>query len=389
MGCSSCGIESNAIADKGKAGCSSGGCNRFNVYDWFADMPVSFQNQSFNVVEVNFKQGVRKAYYRNTQGLMLEKGDMVVVDAAQGYDIGEVSLTGELVKLQMAKRGIKDRSDTIRNLVRLADVKDLNQLKQAREKEKEILVRARVIAREQKLDMKLGDIEMQGDLKKATFFYTADDRVDFRELVKLYARDFKVKIEMRQIGARQEAARIGGIGSCGRELCCSTWLNDFKSVNTNAARYQNLSINTDKLSGQCGRLKCCLNYELDQYTEAVMSMPKDLRNLKTKAGVAKVIKTEVLSRRYWLKYEESDRIYVINADEAKDMLHAIKKGDLPEGLSGYERQIETTIEKEINEDLVGHVSLESLEKHHKRKKRGNKSGGNRQQGRNRNQQRRK
>ena len=259
MGCSTCTTAKDGVVAgcQTKGGCSSGGCNRMNVMDWFADMPISF-NENFNIIEVSFKKGSRKGFYRNTSQFDLRKGQLVVVEAAQGYDVGEVTLQGELVKLQMKKRKVTERDDTIRNVLRIANEQDVNALLDARNKEKDTLVRARAMARTMNLEMKIGDIEYQGDNKKVTIFYTADGRVDFRELVKIYARDFKVKIEMRQIGARQEAGRVGGVGTCGRELCCSTWLTDFKSVTTQAARYQNLAINSDKLSGQCGRLKCCL-----------------------------------------------------------------------------------------------------------------------------------
>ena len=282
MGCSTCTTAKDGVVAgcQTKGGCSSGGCNRMNVMDWFADMPISF-NENFSIIEVSFKKGSRKGFYRNNSNFDLRKGQLVVVEAAQGYDVGEVSLQGELVKLQMKKRKVTERDDTIRNILRTANEPDVNALLDARNKEKDTLVRARAMARTMKLEMKIGDIEFQGDNKKVTIFYTADGRVDFRELVKIYARDFKVKIEMRQIGARQEAGRVGGIGTCGRELCCSTWLTDFKSVTTQAARYQNLAINSDKLSGQCGRLKCCLNYELDSYNDSLKNFPKNADKIET------------------------------------------------------------------------------------------------------------
>ncbi len=279
MGCSVGTATGNGIVSgcqSSGGSCASGGCNRMNVMDWFADMPISF-NEQFNIVEVGFKHNSRKGFYRNTGALNLQRGQMVVVEAAQGYDVGEVTLQGELVKLQMKKRKVTERDDTIRNILRVADENDAKTITEIRAKENETMVRARAVSRSMNLEMKIGDVEFQGDNKKVTIYYTADDRVDFRELVKVYAREFKVKIEMRQIGARQEAGRIGGIGTCGRELCCSTWLNDFKSVTTQNVRYQNLAINTDKLSGQCGRLKCCLNYELDTYNDALRKFPQARR----------------------------------------------------------------------------------------------------------------
>ena len=369
MGCASCGVVTNGKTEGcgSGGGCSTGGCNRMNVYDWFADMPITFSDKVFNVVEISFKNGARKGYFRNVNYLELMKGDLVVVEAAQGLDIGEVSLKGELVKLQLKKNNIKDRADTIKNIVRKANPKDRLKLAEVRAMENEMMVTARVISRELKLNMKLGDVEVQGDGTKATFFYTAEDRVDFRELVKRYAKDFKLKIEMRQIGARQEAGRIGGIGSCGRELCCSTWLTDFKTVNTNTARYQNISINTDKLSGQCGRLKCCLNYELDSYLDALKDFPKDIVRLETKDAVAKLIKTEILTKTLWFKFDGVDRIYKLSTEDAVSIFKDNKKGIKPESLGDYAAP-EIVKEDSKYEELVGHVSLESLESKNKKKK---------------------
>lgn len=379
MGCASCGTVTNGKPSGcgSKGGCSTGSCNRMNVYDWFADIPISFNERAFDVVEVSFKNGARKGYFRNNQYLELEKGEMVIVEAAQGYDIGEVSLQGELVKLQMKKKGIKDRSDTVRTLLRKATDKDIETLKQLRATEYEVMIKARVMSRELKLDMKLGDVEMQGDGSKATFFYTADDRVDFRELVRRYAKEFRVKIEMRQIGARQEAGRIGGIGSCGRELCCSTWLSDFKTVNTTAARYQNLSINTDKLSGQCGRLKCCLNYELDTYIDAMNNFPKEINRLETADGMARLIKSEILTRVMWFKYEEGNKVFKLKVEDARDIWKMNKEGKKPESLNDFVKD-EPAEEENKYEELVGHVSLSSLES--KDKKRRNKGRNQRRQG---------
>jgi cell fate regulator YaaT (PSP1 superfamily) len=355
-----------------------------NVFDWFAEIPLADHDQDFNTVEVSFKNGARKAYYKNSNNLDLVRGDYVIVDAAQGYDIGEVTLQGELVKLQLKKRKIKE-SDLIRVIQRKAEEEDLERLKKVRAMEHEIMIKARVISRELGLDMKLGEVEYQGDGKKATFYYTAEDRVDFRELVRRYAKDFKVKIEMRQIGARQEAGRIGGIGSCGRELCCSTWLTDFKSVSTGAARYQNLSINTEKLSGQCGRLKCCLNYELDTYLDALAKFPKKVNRLETVAGKAKYIKTEIFKELMWFKYQESNTIYKLHVDDVKSILAMNKNGETPQSLEDFSI-VEEVEEKDVYEDLVGQVSLNVLEEKQKKgKKRRNKrkskgSGGQNQGG---------
>ncbi|MFY8091396.1 MAG: PSP1 domain-containing protein, partial [Chitinophagaceae bacterium] len=256
MGCGSCG-SGKPNGCKSNGGCSTGGCNRLNVHDWLRNMPLSFNNDC-QVVEVSFKQGSRKDYYRNTTVQYFEKGDYVTVEGVNGWDVGKVSLTGELVRLQMKKKGVEEFHPEMKKILRPSTEKDLDLYHINKDREPSVQARSREFARNLGLQMKLSEVEIQADGKKATFFYTADDRVDFRELIKFFATEFKVKVEMKQIGIRQEAAKVGGIGSCGRELCCSTWLHDFKSVNTTAARYQNLSINQTKLSGQCGRLKCCL-----------------------------------------------------------------------------------------------------------------------------------
>jgi cell fate regulator YaaT (PSP1 superfamily) len=366
MACSTGGCGSSG-------GCSSGGCNKMNTFDWFADIPLS-DNYNFNLVEISFKNGARKGFYRNDKKLDLFRGDLVIVDASQGFDIGEVSLTGELVKLQMKKKEVKETADTIRNILRKATEDDIERMHELRGKEREMLVKARVISRSLELEMKVSDIEYQGDGKKATFFYTADNRIDFRELVKQYASSFKVKIEMRQIGARQEAGRIGGIGSCGRELCCSTWLSDFESVSTGAARYQQLSINTDKLSGQCGRLKCCLNYELDTYMDALKTIPKNPDKIRTKEGTAYLRKTDIFKRELTYNIDKSNKYYKLSADDVATLIQMNKKGEHPNSLADF-NIIEEAKDKELdeayNEDLVGSVSLQTLEKNTKKKKRKN------------------
>jgi cell fate regulator YaaT (PSP1 superfamily) len=340
-----------------------------NVFDWFADMPISF-NENFNIVEVSFKKGARKGFYRNSAGLALAKGEMVVVEAAQGYDIGEVNLQGELVKLQMKKRRITERDDTIRNILRVANEQDIKTVMEIRSREQETMIRARAISRSMNLEMKIGDIEYQGDNKKVTIFYTADDRVDFRELVKVYAREFKVKIEMRQIGARQEAGRIGGIGTCGRELCCSTWLNDFKSVTTQTVRYQNLAINTDKLSGQCGRLKCCLNYELDTYNDALRSFPKHADKIETEDGMAFLKKTEILKKQMWYEMENVRGNFIkLDIEDVKELLWMNKNGKKPKSLDDFALVEEEKVDESTHEDLVGQVSLATLEDKERKKRR--------------------
>jgi cell fate regulator YaaT (PSP1 superfamily) len=381
MGCSTCTTAKDGVVSgcQTKGGCSSGGCNRMNVMDWFADMPISF-NENFNIIEVSFKKGARKGFYRNTQNFDLRKGQLVVVEAAQGHDTGEVTLQGELVKLQMKKRKVTERDDTIRNVLRIATEHDINLLLDARNKERDTLIRSRAMARTLNLDMKIGDIEFQGDNKKVTIFYTADGRVDFRELVKNYARDFKVKVEMRQIGARQEAGRVGGIGTCGRELCCSTWLGDFKSVTTQAARYQNLAINSDKLSGQCGRLKCCLNYELDSYNDSLKSFPRHADKIETEEGIAWLKKTEVLKKQMVYEYDlRKGNFYKLNLEDVKELLAMNKSGKKPKSLDDFAILETVKVDESKHEDLVGQVSLNVLEEKERRKRRGGHSRGGGQQ----------
>lgn len=367
MGCGT--TKDGAVAGCSSGGCSSGGCNRMNVFNWLTDMPLSF-NENFNIVEISFKSGARKGFYRNTQNLELYKGQIVVVEAAQGHDVGEVSLQGELVKAQMKKRKVTERDDTIRNIMRIGSEADIDILVDVRSREQETLIRARAVSRSLNIEMKIGDIEYQGDGKKVTIYYTADGRIDFRELVKVYAKEFKVKIEMRQIGARQESARIGGIGTCGRELCCSTWLGDFKSVTTQAVRYQNLAINTDKLSGQCGRLKCCLNYELDTYNDALRSFPKQTEKIETEEGVAWLRKTEILKKQLIYEYEHQRGVqFKLGVEDAKELLWMNKAGKKPKSLMDFAIVEEVKTDESKHEDLVGQVSLSTLEEKERRKRR--------------------
>jgi cell fate regulator YaaT (PSP1 superfamily) len=314
----------------------------------------------------------------------MHKGQLIVVEAAQGFDIGEVSIQGELVKVQMKKHKVTERDDTIRNILRIATEADINTFLDGRNKEHETMVRARAISKTQNLQMKIGDVEYQGDGKKLTIYYTADDRVDFRELVKVFARDFKVKIEMRQIGARQEAARIGGMGTCGRELCCSTWLQDFKSVTTQAVRYQNLAINTEKMSGQCGRLKCCLNYELDTYNDALKKFPKNVEKIETEEGTATLRKTEILKKLMWFEYEGTHGNPIkIDVETVAELVWMNKQGKKPATLGNYNVVENVVIDESKHDDLVGQVSLSTLmEKDRKNRNKG-RSNNNRNQSGNR------
>src|SRR5437773_3233388 len=305
MGCGSCGIKPNGCKSNG--GCNTGSCNRMNTYDWLYNLPVADVDSSCKVVEVSFNNGSRKDFLRNVTLQHFEKADLVSVEGVSGFDVGEVSLTGEIVRLQMKKRNVKEDNPEMKKILRRASDRDIEIWKQNKVREPEAIIRSRAIARQLKLEMKISEVEMQADGRKATFFYIADGRVDFRELIKIYAGEFKLKVEMRQIGARQESAKVGGIGSCGRELCCATWLTDFKSVNTTAARYQNLSINQTKLSGQCGRLKCCLNYELDTYMDALSVFPDHADHLETIKGVAHLQKRDIFKNLMWYSYSDNNK----------------------------------------------------------------------------------
>ncbi len=277
-----------------------------NTFDWLSLNNIE-DAVHYDLVEVSFKNGSRKDFFHNPSFTHAQTGDMVVVESNTGYDIGRINLSGELVRLQMKKKKVRENA-VMQKVIRIANERDLEKMQESRELERPVMIKAKAISRTLGLDMKIGDVEFQADKRKATFFYTADGRVDFRELIRHYAKEFKVKIEMRQIGARQESARIGGIGSCGRELCCSTWLTDFKSVTTSAARYQNLAINQSKLSGQCGRLKCCLNYELDTYMDALSRFPRNVDKLRTQEGTLTLVKTDIFKQlMFYSLFGENER----------------------------------------------------------------------------------
>ncbi len=331
-------------------GCGSGGCTKMNSFDWLSNMDTPKASR-FNVIEVKFKGG-RKEYFRNKAGIDLYTGDFVVCEMPTGYHIGSVSLQGELVRLQMIKRNIKDDKE-LATLHRLATEKDLEKHAQAINRDLTALYRTREICKELKLNLKLSEVEFQSDNAKATFFYSADDRVDFRELIKLLAGEFKVRIEMRQISLRQEAGRLGGIGSCGRELCCSTWLTDFKAIPTAAARYQNLSLNPAKLSGQCGRLKCCLNYELETYIDAIRDIPVMEKSLQTEKGEATLQKTDIFRRIMWFSYPNETNWYPISCDQVVEIQKMNKEGKKPVGLENLLEIAESLQAKptSINNDL--------------------------------------
>ncbi|WP_235906214.1 PSP1 domain-containing protein [Ginsengibacter hankyongi] len=368
MSCTSC-STGKPNGCKSNGGCSTGGCNRMNVHDWLANLPFSDPESSCRIVEVSFNQGSRKDYYRNNSLQIFEKGDIISVEGVSGFDVGTVSLTGELVRLQLKKHSLKEDTSEFKKILRLATDNDINKWKETKAREHEVLIRSRAIARQLKVDLKMAEVEIQADGRKATFFYIADDRVDFRELIKIYASEFKVKVEMKQIGARQEAGKVGGIGSCGRELCCSTWLTDFKSVNTNAARYQNLSINQTKLSGQCGRLKCCLNYELDTYLDALQHFPDDAEVIEVAKGRAFLIKKDIFRNLMWYSMHDSTRHYPLSIESVKKIKEQNRQGIKPEALETVEIVSGKTKEAEpAFVDVVGHISLKSLEKNSRRRR---------------------
>jgi cell fate regulator YaaT (PSP1 superfamily) len=387
MGCGSCGSGASGKPGgcKGNGGCSTGGCNRLNVYDWLNALPLSDAAKPYPVVEVSFSKGSRKEFFRNNTHHILEKGGWFAVEGTGGYDVGQISLTGELVKLQLKKYGVRE-TDVSKRILHPATEEELEQATMQKEREAEVMIRSRAIARSMKLDMKLCEVEIQADSKKGTFFYTADQRVDFRELIRVFATDFKMKVEMKQIGARQESGKVGGIGSCGRELCCSTWLTDFKSVNTTAARYQNLSINQTKLSGQCGRLKCCLNYELDTYMDALSVFPDHAEHLETVKGVAHLAKKDIFKNLMWYSYSDNNKQYPLSIVRVKEIQKLNKLGQKADDLQPVELETrESKAGKTVDMGFVndvGQITLKNLEKSKKKKHgTGNKSGSHNPEGR--------
>jgi len=380
MGCGSC---SSVGGCKSNGGCSTGSCNRMNVHDWLANLPFSDPESNCKIVEVSFNNGSRKDYFRNTTVHFFEKGEMIAVEGVNGYDVGSVNATGELVRLQLKKHEIREEDPELKKILRRASETDLAKWAESKAREKEVLIRSRAVARQLKLELKMAEVEIQADGRKATFFYIADDRVDFRELIKIYASDFKVKVEMKQIGARQEAGKVGGIGSCGRELCCSTWLTDFKSVNTNAARYQNLSINQTKLSGQCGRLKCCLNYELDTYLDALQFFPNDCEVIEVAKSRAFLVKKDIFRNLMWYTMPDSNKQYPLTIERVKKIKALNKEGIRPDDLepvevmSGKPKEVEPEYA-----DVVGQISLKTLEKDSRKRRERERGGGNQNQNRN-------
>jgi len=382
MGCGSCSTGGCAPAGcKSNGSCLTNGCSKLDVYDWLSDMDMPSNYKPFSVVEVKFK-GSRKDFYLNNDNIYLESGELVAVETTTGgYDVGHVSVTGELVRMQMLKRRVKEE-EVVKKIYRKATPTDVEKWKAAKDLEWETMHKSRKLALELGLSMKISDVDYQGDKTKATFYYTAEGRVDFRELIKRMAESFRIRIEMRQIGMRQEASRLGGIGSCGRELCCSTWLTDFKTVSTSAARYQNLSLNTLKLAGQCGKLKCCLNYELDTYMDALKGIPDNVNVLKTEKGDARLQKTDIFKKLMWFSYPMDDNWIPIEISKVKEIQQQNKEGILPPDL-GETKEPETKPAKVLDyENVVGQDSLTRLDERNRNKKKNknkNKNQGNKPQ----------
>ena len=373
----------------GSGGLCCKSCGRqdkqLNTYDWLADIPGNAEES--DMVEVQFKN-TRKGYFRNSNKIPLEKGDIVAVEATPGHDIGVVTLTGRLVPLQMRKANIKSEAD-IKRIYRKAKPVDMDKYNEAKAREHSTMIRARQIALDLNLNMKIGDVEYQGDGNKAIFYYIADERVDFRQLIKVLADAFHVRIEMKQIGARQEAGRIGGIGPCGRELCCATWMTSFVSVSTSAARYQDISLNPQKLAGQCAKLKCCLNYEVDCYVEAQKRLPSKEIELETKDGAFYFFKADILSNQITYSTDKSipANLVTISGRRAFEVIGLNKRGIKPESL--LEETHRTEPKKPV--DLLEQESLTRFDRNRKNKNSGdgNNGNGNGNNGGNRNKKKKK
>ncbi len=369
MGCNSCsngGGKPNGCRTNGT--CSTSGCNKLEVYDWLANIDLPGGQQAYDILEVRFKNS-RKDFFRNAQKINIQTGDIVVVGAASGFDVGVVSTFGELARIQVRKKKKDFKPLEARKVLRIADQKDIDLWIKARSHEKELMYRARTLALNIGLEMKISDVEYQGDMSKAIFYYTAEGRVDFRQLIKDMASEFRMRIEMKQIGSRQESARLGGIGSCGRELCCSSWLTDFRSVSTSAARYQQLSLNPQKLAGQCGKLKCCLNFELDAYLEGLKNFPRTDVRLKTQKGDAYHVKTDVFKGTMWYAFRGENDLYPLSSSRVKEIIESNKKGNKPSDLQDYQINETSVVVDPGYSNVVGQDSVSRFEKTFKRNKR--------------------
>ena len=363
MSCASC-----STSDGSPRGCKSNGtcgtdsCNKLTIFDWLSNMQLPNGQEACNIVEVRFKNS-RKAFYRKGKDISLSIGDLVATEAQSGHDIGQVTLTGELVRFQMKKKNVSEKSEEVLKIYRKANQKDIDVWQAARDREEIIQKRAREMAIYLHLEMKISDVEFQGDGSKATFYYTAEKRVDFRQLIKDMAQAFNIRVDMRQIGLRQEAARLGGIGSCGRELCCSTWLTDFRSVSTSAARYQQLSLNPQKLAGQCGKLKCCLNYELDSYRNALKSFPKMETKLQTEKGVGVCQKIDIFKGHLWYAYKgEWMNWHLLTTEQANEIISLNKAKKPVSSLEDYAHEEKAEAPEKVFENVVGQDSLNRFDR---------------------------
>ncbi len=381
MSCNSCSSSINGLplGCKSNGACASGSCDKLTVFDWLSNMALPGNQKPFDIVEVRFKNG-RKSFYRNLKNIQICIGDIVAVETSPGHDIGVVSLTGELVKVQMRKKKVSVTSEDLKQIYRKASQKDIDIWTNARGKEKEVQKKSRLIISRLGLKMKLSDVEYQGDGNKATFYYTAEERVDFRQLIRELAGTFSLRVEMKQVGLRQEASRLGGIGSCGRELCCSTWLTDFRSVSTSAARYQQLSLNPQKLAGQCGKLKCCLNYELDSYLDSLKNFPKTNIWLQTEKGPAIFQKMDIFKGWLWYAYKESPVVWhKLTVEQANQIIELNKNNKKATSLEEYALELEFEVADTSKfTDVVGQDSLTRFDKpRYSKNKRKQKSKRNR------------
>jgi cell fate regulator YaaT (PSP1 superfamily) len=378
MSCNSCSTDTNGIPKgcKSNGNCGTGSCDKLTVFDWLSNMSLPTGQSKFDIVEVRFKNG-RKHFFKNAKNISVNMGDVIAVESSPGHDIGVISLTGELVKVQMRKKSIGFDSEEVKQIYRKASQKDIDVWTASRDNEQELQRKSRLIISRLGLQMKLSDVEYQGDGNKATFYYTADERVDFRLLIKELASTFRIRIEMKQVGLRQEAARLGGIGSCGRELCCSTWLTDFRSVSTASARYQQLSLNPQKLAGQCGKLKCCLNYELDSYVDALKGFPKTDTWLQTEKGTAVFQKMDIFKGLFWYAYKDNPIHWVtLSVDQVKEIIEINKQKKKVESLESYAFELNFENENDVSfTDVVGQDSLTRFDKNKRRK--GSKKRNNR------------
>jgi cell fate regulator YaaT (PSP1 superfamily) len=349
MACGSCSTSKDGSSE-------DGGCNKLNVFDWLANMELPNGQKPFDIVEVRFKNS-RKEFFRNRNNLQLLQGNIVTVEGATGYDVGVVSVAGETARLQLKKKKMQEDDSSIKNILRKSSASDIEKWKDSQELEKKIIVRARILASSMKLDMKINDVEIQADKSQASFYYTAPGRVDFRELIRSYSSEFRLRIQMWQIGERQEAGRLGGIGSCGRELCCSTWLTDFRSVSTTAARYQQLALNPVKLAGQCGKLKCCLNYELDSYMDALKDFPQTV-DLESQKGKAVHQKTDIFKRMIWYTYVDAPENFIpLSVERVKFIVDMNQKGKRPDTIEDL--KLEMMQEKEVGYVVGGPKQLKN------------------------------